>query len=243
MLPVKNEEEMRKRLMSVALKAPQIVFFDNLVEGLSSESLCSAITGGAIADRVLGSTQMVEASFKSVWFATGNHLQIEGDMQRRTLFVNLRAKEDQPHLRSFNTSEDKLLHATATAAPTYAAAAHELVRQFWAAGSPSHSNEKLGSFGAWDALVRSMVVWLGLSDPCSTPTQSREDRFLSKWRRDYGSRAIPAAHIYGHMSTDLPPRALTSVRACGKYLASLEQRRLIEKAGRHATGQQWRIVQ
>ncbi len=82
-----SEDEMRKRITAMLLAGSVFVFIDNVVGHLRSESLAAAITSTAWKDRLLGRTEMLELPQRAIWVATGNNLQVRGDLPRRCFWI------------------------------------------------------------------------------------------------------------------------------------------------------------
>jgi hypothetical protein len=96
-----TDEELRKSITAVFLDQVGCVVFDNLAEGtvVDSAVLAQLVTGKTWADRQLGSTRTLSAVNDRLWMATGNNLQIGGDMASRTVRVHLDPNMPQPEKR------------------------------------------------------------------------------------------------------------------------------------------------
>ena len=93
-----SEDEMRKRITAMLLAGTEFVFIDNLVGQLRSESLAAAITATSWKDRLLGRSEMLELPQRAIWVATGNNIQVRGDLPRRCFWVRLDAGIARPWL-------------------------------------------------------------------------------------------------------------------------------------------------
>src|SRR5207245_1597919 len=67
-----DEDELRKRITSLALGGERLVLLDNLEGNFGNAVLDAALTGTAWKDRILGINRMAEAPLYMTWFATGN---------------------------------------------------------------------------------------------------------------------------------------------------------------------------
>ena len=94
-----SEDEMRKRITAMLLAGTEFVFIDNVVGQLRSESLAAAITATSWKDRLLGRSEMLELPQRAIWVATGNNIQVRGDLPRRCYWVRLDARVARPWLR------------------------------------------------------------------------------------------------------------------------------------------------
>jgi hypothetical protein len=96
-----SEEELRKTITAVLAQQVGCVVFDNLAEGtvIDSAILAQLVTGGVWSDRQLGSSRTVATINDRLWMATGNNLQVGGDMASRTVRVHLDPNMPRPEQR------------------------------------------------------------------------------------------------------------------------------------------------
>jgi hypothetical protein len=96
-----SEEELRKSITSVLAEPVGVVIFDNLAEGtvIDSPILAQLVTGGVWSDRQLGASRTVVTPNDRLWMATGNNLQVGGDMASRTVRVHLDPNMPRPEQR------------------------------------------------------------------------------------------------------------------------------------------------
>lgn len=159
-----TDEEWRKLLTSIAMAAPPYVLLDNLRGKFGSPALEQALTGGRHSDRVLGSNRVIDVPLRCVWIATSNNVTMSADMARRTLPIRLESPLENPESRTDFRHAD-LLGWLRRDRPRIAIAAVSLLHAYHAAGRPDQRLPAWGSFEPWSDLVRSAVVWAGLSDP------------------------------------------------------------------------------
>jgi len=158
-----DENEERKRLMSSLLAGNQIICIDNIENNFQSETLCSVLTMSTLTDRVLGKSQMVEASTQISFLATGNNVTVAGDLTRRVLPISIDPKVEKPFERTF---ERHLPSYISDHRGELVVAALTILRAYHVAGKPKQNLSAFGSFEIWSSLIRGAVVWIGLSDPC-----------------------------------------------------------------------------
>jgi hypothetical protein len=79
----REPEEWRKQLTSILRDGPTVVVIDNVGTRLDSPELCKVITADAHSDRLLGKSQTISLPVRCAWIATGNNIQLAGDMPRR----------------------------------------------------------------------------------------------------------------------------------------------------------------
>jgi putative DNA primase/helicase len=97
-----TEDELEKRLNSELLQGATIITIDNCEHPLQSAFLCQMLTQETVSIRPLGQSRIVEASTCATVMATGNNLQIAGDLTRRALVCSLDARCEHPERRHFD---------------------------------------------------------------------------------------------------------------------------------------------
>jgi len=97
-----DDAELRKAITSVLADPVGTIIFDNLAEGsvIDSAVLARLITDRTWADRQLGKNTTVAFTNDRVWTATGNNLQLGGDMRTRSVLVGLNPDTPRPEERT-----------------------------------------------------------------------------------------------------------------------------------------------
>jgi hypothetical protein len=136
---------------------------------LKSNVLAALFTSETWEDRLLGVNDQARVPNYSQWFITGNNISFSGDLARRVLPVALDSDLEDPENRSTSRWKypDLLPHAERVR-PQLVRAGLTLLRAFHLAGRPQHGKPRMGSFEAWDDLVRSAVVWATGFDPAAS---------------------------------------------------------------------------
>jgi hypothetical protein len=202
----REDEEVRKRLLTIGLEGTRCILLDNVEGTIGSPALAAALTATAITDRVLGTNRLATVPLGAVWMTTGNNIAFRGDLGRRVLPIDLNANVEFPEDRTF--LRGALSRWVQQERPRLVVAALTLLRGFYAAGCPQHRESRVGSFEGWDSVVRATLMWLGCEDPCAgrqrVRTESDPDlemlgALLDAWWRAFGSepqtlaRAIESA--------------------------------------------------
>jgi hypothetical protein len=208
-----DEDELRKRITSLALAGDRLVLFDNLEGKFGNAVLDAALTGTAWKDRLLGVNRMAEAPLYMSWYATGNNVAIAADTARRVCHVRLESPEERPEERRDFRHPDLLAWVGAHRGRLLGAAL-TVLRGYCVAGRPDMGLPAWGSFEGWSALVRSAVVWAGLPDPGQTRLLLQEQAdvtaenmavVLACWEKlDPGRRGLTAAEVI-HLLYKAPP--------------------------------------
>ncbi len=163
-----NDEEMRKRVTSIALAGDLLMLVDNIDRPLGGASLDAILTATTWRDRILGKSEMTaELPLHTVWFGTGNNVSLKGDSGRRILPSRLDSSEEHPEERS-GFKYPRLLEHIDSERPSLVCAGLTILRAYFAAGCPTQDLAPFGSYESWSDVVRAPVRWVLGVDPCAT---------------------------------------------------------------------------
>ena len=256
----KNEEEIRKLLLSMLLQGHRFIVWDNIMGTFSSATMASFLTSESFSGRILGRTQHVETPNRAMLLLTGNNITLVGDMPRRVLTCRFDTGLENPTKAKRNLSAidglkpsiyiRKYRHKLTVAAIT-------IVRGYLQSDvylNGGAKSDKLPSFEHWDTVARQPVAWLAqylqeLTDPKQTIDESMgkdpEQETLSEmlagiyeWRQN---RVFTAKELYDYVA----PNYSTNTQLCealnelngGQRLSSRSIGRLISyRRGRIADG-------
>jgi hypothetical protein len=157
-----DPEEWRKKITTALSTGTNVVLIDNVIRRLDSDALCMALTAITISDRVFRTFERIVLPVKCAWIATGNNIQLGGDMPRRCYWIRLDAKESQPFRRTGFRHADlrgwvrehrgELIVALLT-----------IARYWYVQGRPEPKTVRpLGSFEAWCKVVGGMLEVAGV---------------------------------------------------------------------------------
>ena len=130
-----DEDELRKRITSLALAGDRLVLFDNLEGRFGNATLDAALTATSWEDRILGGNRMARVPLFVTWFATGNNVAVGADTARRVCHIRLESPEERPEERAGFQHPDLLGHVAAIR-PRLLGAALTVLRAYVAAGRP-----------------------------------------------------------------------------------------------------------
>ena len=171
--------ELEKRITSYLLGGARFVCFDNVPLGhrLGGAALDAALTGSRWTGRRLGVSELVDLPQTILFLATGNNVEIKGDLTRRTLRCQLTTELERPEQRAGfkHGNEDGLRRHTRTNRARLVVDVLTIIRAYQAAGEPRQACKPLGSFGEWEQHARMPLVWLGEADPVGTQDSLRQD--------------------------------------------------------------------
>lgn len=190
---VKEDEEERKRLLTVALAGYPCLHIDNVVRPLGSPALDLALTSSTFSDRLLGKNDSRTVPLSMIWLASGNNMQFQGDTARRILPIDLDPKMERPEERT-DFVHTPLIPWIQQERPRLTTAALIIVKAYFEAGCPAQGLTAMGSFEQWSDLIRQALVWAGEADPNegrkdleaeSNPEYEQLAQLLDAWAQCY----------------------------------------------------------
>jgi hypothetical protein len=97
--------EQRKEVITFLLEGDGCLFLDNITTGTRFDSapLAAAMTSSRFKGRLLGANKQIEVSTTAMIIATGNSLNMAGDLSSRFLLVRLNTELERPEDRSVDT--------------------------------------------------------------------------------------------------------------------------------------------
>jgi len=201
----RDTDEERKRYTALLKEGANVILIDNVKVRLDSPVLAAALTADIWSDRILGITGTVRVPNRALWLATGNNLQFDGEIGRRTVQIRLDSRRDKPWERTgFRHSplgpwvRDRrhvLVHALAV-----------LVRRWVAAGRPTFSGLALGSFESWSEVVGGILETAGIhgfltnrDELMRRSDDETEDwrNFVQAWWEEFNTTAVKAGDLAG----------------------------------------------
>ena len=161
---VKLDDELRKRIVSLALAGDPLVLLDNVPGGgaIGWPSLDSLLTATEINDRVLGESRNVTIANTMTWFCTGNNLAFKADAGRRCLRIRLEADCEHPENRT-GFAHDPIKPWVLANRAELLGAGLTILSAFLRSGAVGDL-QPVGSFEQWTAIVAAAVVWAGGED-------------------------------------------------------------------------------
>lgn len=203
MTAAKNEEEWRKRITSILRGGSSIALFDNIKYRLSSEAIAGLLTTTLWADRLLSKNVEIRLPNRTLWMLTGNNIELDTDIARRSVAIRLDAMMDRPWNRS------QFRHALPEWAIRHR---HELVwaclvlGQNWLAlGRPPWEGKPLGSYEEWGAIVGGVLQAAGINGFLDNRERLYERmdlegeewrEFVTIWWREFGEQETRVAALY-----------------------------------------------
>jgi putative DNA primase/helicase len=165
----KDEAETEKRLHSAALRGDDLIAIDNCEAPLKGDTLCQILTQPTISIRPLGVSRLIDIEKQVIVIATGNNLEVQADLVRRTLLCTMDADCERPETRQFakNPYKEALEQRDELVGHCL-----NIIRTFQKAGAPKQAHT-LGSFETFSSRIRDALIWLGSADPVASQNALR----------------------------------------------------------------------
>lgn len=194
----KSDEENEKRLSSVLMAGDPVIIIDNCDRPIEGDFLCTMLTQEKVRPRILGRSEVANVPTGSLVIATGNNIELAGDITRRTLFCRIDTGEERPDKIEY--SFDAIAETTETR-PQLVVAALTILRAYIVAGRPKPL-KKIGGFEQW-GVIREALVWLDQPDPELTrelvmaedPHKALLVDFLRLWRDVFQDRQLSLSEV------------------------------------------------
>jgi len=165
-----DDAEFRKQITTSLLAGDRAILLDNVTMPIGGDSIEALITAPVWKTRLLGTNEDSGSLIpRIIAIATGNGIQLVGDMGRRTLRIRLDSPHENPEARndySYATraGEDRFLAWVRAHRAELVVDALTCLRA-WHVSGRGGTTRAWGSFGAWVSTVARAVQWLGLPDP------------------------------------------------------------------------------
>jgi putative DNA primase/helicase len=172
-----NIEEFEKSIGAELMNGRPFVLLDNLIQPLQGALLCQLMSQPTVELRDLGKSRNISLSAGVSLYATGNNVQVRGDMTRRVLVCTLDSKLERPETRAFE--HDLLAEAKQRRAELVSAVLTILKWRFcWQEDAPGPWERVAdlvphAGFSEWSRRIREPLIALGHADPVLSIEQAR----------------------------------------------------------------------
>ncbi|GAA4059948.1 hypothetical protein [Actinomadura miaoliensis] len=203
-----TEEELRKSITAVLAEQVGVVVWDNLAEGtvIDSATLALLVTAGVWSDRQLGASRNIATVNDRLWMATGNNLQVGGDMASRTVRVHLDPNMPRPEQRDQSRFGIPHLDQWITVPANQMTVLWHLlvlVLDWTRRGAPRADTMAMRQFTPWAQALGGFLAHHGIDGFLANAAEVRdidEDEtrwraFLACWHRLHGSQPMTAAEL------------------------------------------------
>jgi hypothetical protein len=208
----RDEEEFRKQLTAVLREGTAVVVIDNVIYKLDSGALCKALTETTHGDRILGLSEAINLPVRCTWIATGNNIQLGGDMPRRCYWIRMDAKVPKPFQRK-NFKHKRLKQYVLAHRGELLVALLTLARAWFMAGSPEPKVTPVGGFEDWTITVGGILQNAGINGFLENADQLYEqaDNDSSQWESlldrlaaVFGNQAFTVSQVWERMHQGSP---------------------------------------
>lgn len=161
-----TDVELEKRITSELLAGRSLIVLDEVMDGgqcrLRSTALTAALTTQVWGGRRLGRSEAMSLPQASVFAATGNNVELPGDMARRVVPIRLSSdREDLDERDNFRHELDRWVPEHRAELLT---AALTLIRAWYDRGQPDHArNFGFVGFTVWQRIVGGICHMAGLT--------------------------------------------------------------------------------
>jgi hypothetical protein len=197
-----DDKELENRLASLLAAGDRYSIFDNCSGGILSRVLDRYLTSSRFDFRRFFAQDMAKLTNNATLAMTGNNLTLRGDLSRRILRSRLVTSEERPEARSdfrhanveafVDANRRRIFAAALTILRAHAVAGFSpcLVQTTAEDGTVTQSVARpIGSYNAWDRVVRHAILRAGLPDPIVTQDEAQEEdeddaklrAFLKAW--------------------------------------------------------------
>lgn len=199
-----EEAEWSKALLSLLLRAPQIVCFDNINAEVSAGQLAAAITAYPLyTGRPFGFTKTVSVPVNCTWILTGNNIQKTEEIKRRHIPIRIEPKIEQPWLRT-EFVHPRLRKWVRKHRKTLVKAALTLCQAWIVKGRPIPKDTvMLGSFEHWSEVMGGILhvaevegFLANTHDPAKMSDDfARLKALVGMWHDAFGFEPVQAAAL------------------------------------------------
>jgi hypothetical protein len=209
-LNVPEDDAAWRKLITSALSAGRTVaIIDNVETKLHAPALAAALTAKHWEDRVLGKNELVTLPHRMVWLATGNNIQLGGDLPRRCYWIRMDAHTARPWQREGFRHPDLLEWVKQTRGQILAAVL--TLAQAWSQAGrpkPDASVPIVGGFGDWRNTIGGILTVASITGFLSNTEAMYEmsdtdgpqwDAFIEKVYQIWKGRPVTVADIQLHM--------------------------------------------
>jgi hypothetical protein len=158
----KDDDELDKAVTAALLAGVPAIWLDNVGRFLASDKIESAITEERVLLRPLGSASLRPIRPRCVWALTCNNGRVKDDFLRRSAYIRLNAKMENPHERKFR-HPDIVQWVMNNRAQIWGAVI--TIAEAWIeAGRPRAKGKKNNSFAKWFGVIGGVLEMLGYDD-------------------------------------------------------------------------------
>ena len=157
-----HDEELEKRITAMLIAGATVIVWDNVDGTIRSPVLAAALTADTWQGRVLGQSLTLEVPNRATWLATGNNIDVGGDLARRCYRIRLDARQARPWARDDFRHPDLLDYIQRNRVHILTALC-TIVRHWWADGQPlAPAHRAMGGYTSWVRVIGGILAHAGI---------------------------------------------------------------------------------
>jgi hypothetical protein len=169
-----DEVGLRKEITTVAVSGRSIHLFDNLTGQVGNPVIDAALTTASWGDRLLGGNKMYSGPLRTVFYGTGNNMDLKDETNRHVLLIRLTTDLEHPETRNNFVHPDLKAYVKENRGRLLSAAL-TILRGWVVAGRPLGKTRIKGSYESWSRVIGAALVWAEQPDPNGGPTSVVEN--------------------------------------------------------------------
>jgi hypothetical protein len=199
-----TEEELEKKATAALMAGSTMIIWDNVEGMIKSGTLAAVLTADSWQGRVLGRSEMVMVPNRATWVATGNNIDVGGDLARRCYRIRLDARQAQPWKRSGFRHPDLETWALSHRGDLLGALC-TIVRSWWVAGrTRAETIPAMGGYTEWVRIIGGVLEHAGIGGflanladfHASADQEARQwEAFLTTWADRHGEQPVTTAEL------------------------------------------------
>jgi hypothetical protein len=200
--PPRNEEEWRKFLLAMILSGAAHVTLDNLSAKLDSGAFAELLMSKAHTDRILGVSQLGSGFNRALWVATGNNVELSGEIAERSVWIRVVPNVEFPGQRTgfkHQLPEWALEHRG-----ELLGALLTMARAWVAQGRPRFTKRTKGGFEQWCQTIGGILEVAGVKEflendreqiEGADPEHQELATFVTVWAEQHGNNPVTAGQL------------------------------------------------
>jgi len=244
-MSINADDEWRKRITSLLMSECKFIIIDNVTDALERSSIAAAITAETWTDRILGKSATISIPQTATWAATGNNVEVGGDLPRRSYWIRLDAKTACPHERT-GFKHSNLRDWVKKRQGKIIAKLLTMAMAWYQAGKPRQKSPPIiGGFQSWVDVIGGILEFAGevnfLKNTKAFYAHAKDpwEGFVYELWKEFGRASVTVAEICSVIGNnallkDALPDDLVALydsqkqnvfnRALGRGLAKIESR-------------------
>jgi len=200
--PPRNEEEWRKFLLAMILSGAAHVTLDNLSAKLDSGAFAELLMSKVHTDRILGVSQLGSGFNRALWVATGNNVELSGEIAERSVWIRVVPNVEFPGQRT--GFKHRLPEWAVDHRGELLGALLTMARAWFARGRPQFTKRTKGGFEQWCQTIGGILDVVGVEGflendreqiESADPEHQELAAFVTAWAAQHGVKPVTAGEL------------------------------------------------